>query len=99
MNNQKNNLYWELNLPLQVWPIREDREDENSPIIDHDILNYMPRRSRCDTIKLSELLGEQTHEEFFETAALHFENLAKLMREVAADPSKHVYYHDTGMDK
>ena len=45
------------------------------------------------------VVGEQTREEFFESAALHLENLARLMREAAKDPALRVYYHDAGMSK
>lgn len=94
----KNKEYWLFNLPLQVFPERENEEDDSSPIVDHKILNYMPRKGCCIDAKLSDLLGDQTHSEFFETAALHFENLAKLMRKVAIDSSAYVYYPDQDME-
>lgn len=93
---QKNQLFWAYNLPLQVWPSIEANpeagEDERE-----SILNYMPRRARCETLFLDEVLGDQTREEFFEEAARRLENLARLMREAAKDPSKHVYYPDEGL--
>lgn len=95
----KNSLYWAYNLPLQVWPNHEDMDDESSPITDYRILNYMPRKERTFEVLLSELLGDQTREEFLETAALHLENLAKLFREAISDPNKCIYYHDDGMEK
>lgn len=93
-----NKLYWAYNLPLQVWPKHADPEDENSPVIGARVVNYMPRKERCCDLDLEEVLGEQTREEFFETAALHLENLGRLMRAAGKDPSAHVYYHDAGMD-
>lgn len=93
----KNKLYWAYNLPLQVWPRHRDPDDEDSPVIGWRVLNYMPRKERCEDLDLAEILGEQTREEFFESAARHLENLARLMREAAADTEKHVYYHDEGM--
>lgn len=81
---EKNNLYWEYNLPLQYWP-GENGEDAT-------IVNYSPRRAQAQTAELD--LGEQTHEEFFNTAADKLENLAKLMRRAAKEPTFHVYYHD-----
>lgn len=93
----KNRLYWAYNMPLQVWPKHQDPDDENSPIVGARVLNYMPRKERCEDSDLSDLLGEQTREEFFESAALHLENLARLMREAAKDPALLVYYHDKGM--
>jgi hypothetical protein len=99
VSEQKNALYWSYNLPLQVWPRHEDCEDADSRVVGARILNYMPRKERCETVDLAELLGEQTREEYFETAALHLENLARLMRKAAADPSFAVYYADCGMDK
>ncbi len=95
----KNQLYWAYNLPLQVWPKHADPNDEKSPIVGARVLNYMPRKERCDDCDLADLLGEQTREEFFESAALHLENLARLMREAAKDPALLVYYHDAGMPK
>lgn len=96
---EKNGLYWAYNLPLQVWPTRQDPDDDNSPIVGARVLNYMPRKVRCQECDLIELLGEQTREEFFESAALHLENLARLMREAAKDPAMQVYYPDNGMKK
>lgn len=95
----KNDLYWAYNLPLQVWPKHEDKYDETTPIIETRILNYMPRKERCVMLDLEECIGDQTREEFFETAARHLENLAKLMREAAQDQEVVVYYHDDGMEK
>jgi hypothetical protein len=93
-----NELYWGYNLPLQVWPKHADPEDENSPVIGARILNYMPRKERCCELELEEVMGEQSREEFFECAALRFENLARLMREAAKNPAMHVYYHDSGLE-
>jgi hypothetical protein len=95
----KNKWYWAYNLPLQVWHIHKDECDETSPVVGTRILNYMPRKEYCNNLDLEECLGDQTREEFFETAALHFENLARLFREVASDPSRTIYYHDDGMEK
>lgn len=91
---RKNRLYWAYNLPLQVWPIHEDPENEKSPVIGTTILNYMPRKERCQnaSFKELELPGEQTREEFFETAAQVLENLAVLMRKAGKDPNFTVYY-------
>lgn len=95
--SEKNGLYWAYNLPLQVWPIHEKPEDENSKIVGARILNYMPRKERCHETTLDELLDEQTREEFFESAAKRFENMARLMREAAKDERLVVYYPDTGL--
>jgi hypothetical protein len=82
-------LYFAFNLPLQVWPT-EDGTDAR-------ILNYMPRRERCEEMLLSEAIGDVTRAEFFEHAAKCYENMARLMRAAGADPAVHVYYHDEGM--
>lgn len=95
----KDSLYWAYNLPLQVWPRHEDPEDETSPVVGARILNYMPRKERCCDLDLNDLLEEETRAEFFESAALHLENLARLMREASKDPSLCVYYPDEGMVK
>lgn len=98
MSERKNRLYWSFNLPLQVWPEHED-DDENKPIVGCRILNYMPRKERCVLLNLEEVLGEeQTREEFFEDAARHLENLARLFREAKNNPAATVYYHDEGME-
>jgi hypothetical protein len=94
----KNSIYWSYNLPLQVWPVYEDPETvdfDSCPVVGTRILNYMPRKRRCEEIELSDVIGDQTREEFFETAAIHLENLARLMRTVKDDPRAHVYYHDS----
>ena len=96
----KNKLYWAYNLPLQVWPKHEEGEDEDaSSIIGWRILNYMPRKERVQECDLDEIIEDQTREEFFESAALHLENLARLMREAGKNPALIVYYPDEGMTK
>lgn len=95
----KNDLYWSYNLPMQMFPIHENEEDETTPVVDYDILNYMPRKSACTHLKLSEVLDEQTHEEFCEAAAAHLEHLAKLFRQMGKKEVEHIYYPDHGMDK
>jgi hypothetical protein len=89
-------LYWAYNLPLQVHPFFQDEDDESSPVIKTEIVNYMPRKERCIRCDLAETLEicGQTREEFFETAATYLENLARLMRMAAKDPAMIVYYHD-----
>lgn len=94
----KNKLYWAYNLPLQVWPRHENSEDESSPVVDARLVNYMPRKECCGELLLSEAIGDQSREEFFEDAARHLENLARLMRIAAKDPKATIYYHDEGMD-
>lgn len=86
----KNQIYWAYNLPLQVWPDDDD---------DARILNYMPRKGCVIDVSLSEVIGSQSRDEFFENAALHLENLARLMRACKTDSKSVVYYHDAGMDK
>jgi hypothetical protein len=87
-------LYWAYNLPLQYWPADADEEGRVSS---GRIVNYMPRKESLCSLDYPACLGDQTHEEFFETAALYFENLAKLFRRAAADKTKGIYYHDVGM--
>ena len=89
------NIYWAYNLPLQVWPTYQDPDDEASPVVGTEILNYMPRKERCERIELD--LEGMTREEFFERAAQTLENLARLMRKAGRDPSKCVYYPNNGM--
>ncbi len=95
----KNNLYWAFNVPLQIWPKHADGLDETSEVVGYTVLNYMPRKERLCSVEMHEVLGDQTREEFLESAALHLENLAKLMREAISDPRKHIYYPDIGMTK
>ena len=86
----KNRIYWAYNIPLQVWP-GEDGKDAR-------ILNYMPRHERCETLDLRNVIGDQTHKEFFQTAAQYLENLAKRFRKLANGEVDIVYYPDEGMD-
>lgn len=95
----KNDLYWTYNLPMQMFPIHQDEEDSKSPVIDYSIVNYMPRKASCATFNLSEVLEDQTHEEFCEAAAAHLEHLAKLFRQIGRKEIEHIYYPDNGMDK
>ena len=95
---EKNGLYWAYNLPLQVWPRHENPEEDASPIIGARLLNYMPRKECVTETDLDELIGEQSREEFFESAAKRFENMARLFRKAANDPAMTIYYHDEGME-
>lgn len=83
------NPYFTYNLPLQVWP-SESGGDR--------ILNYMPRKETCRSLDLDECRGEQSRADFLNEAAMHLENLARLMRAAAADPTLNVYYHDEGFE-
>lgn len=87
----KNQIYWAYNLPLQVWP-----DDDGK---DARILNYMPRKEGVINVRLSEVIGSQSRDEFFENAALRLENLARLMRACKDDSKSVVYYPDAGMDE
>ena len=96
----KNSTYWSYNLPLQLWAEHgEDDEAEEGLVVGYRVLNYMPRRERCETLQLEELLGEQTREEFLEQTALTLENLARLFRKAKDDPALNIYYPDEGMEK
>lgn len=88
---KQDNCYWVYNLPLQVW---FDEESDDARIV-----NYMPRKERCCEIQLSEVIGNQSKEEFFSQAAFYFDNLARLMREAAAGSKVDIYYHDQGVNK
>ena len=88
--NAKNSIYWAYNLPLQAWPTNEGS---------YHILNYMPRHERCEMLEMSNVVGDQSPEEFFETAAKHLENLARQFRRLANKEIDRVYYPDEGMDK
>jgi hypothetical protein len=94
----KNRLYWSYNLPLQLWPKHKNPQDKDSPVVDYDVLNYSPRKERVVMCSLDELRGEQTREEYLETAAIHLENLARLFREAIKDEHMVIYYHDEGME-
>lgn len=95
MEHDKNKRYWNYNLPLQLWPDHEDPDDDNSKVVGYSILNYMPRKERCITLKLDEdTLEEQTYEEFCTKAAEVLENLAELFRRAATNPGTIIYYPD-----
>ncbi len=96
---QKNKLYWSYNLPLQVWARRKDQEDEKSEIVDYRLLNYMPRKESFCELMLSDVKNDQNHEEFFETAATMYDNLAKQCRAIARSEDDGIYYPDSGMEE
>lgn len=85
-----NSLYWAYNLPLQLWPSEGGDEAR--------IVNYMPRKEQLCDLALSDAMGEQTREEFFEQAALCLENMAHLFRQAKTDTKLTIYYHDEGME-
>jgi hypothetical protein len=92
-NRDKNKITWEYNIPLQVWPIHKDPENETTPIIGWEILNYMPRKERVVRLNLEEVLGGQTREEYMNTAAIYYERMAEMFREAAKNKSRIIYYH------
>lgn len=79
---EKNERYWMYNLPLQAG------------LIEASVLNYSPRKDDARWMPLSQVLGDQTEEEYFNTAADVLENLATLMRARAKNPKLTVYYPD-----
>lgn len=98
----KNSIYWAYNVPLQIWPEYEegkDSEDPDATVVDYRVVNYMARKEGIGDFMLSEVLDEQSREEFLESAALHLENLARQFREAIQDPKKYIYYADDGMKK
>lgn len=96
---EEENIYWAYNLPLQVYPQHENKDDESSPVISTSILNYMPRKHTCEMLDLEECFDGLVREEFFNKAADILENLAKHMRKAAIDPSHTVYYPDEELTK
>ncbi len=48
-------------------------------------------------LEMSNVVGDQSPEEFFETAAKHLENLARKFRRLANKEIDQVYYPDEGM--
>jgi hypothetical protein len=93
LNIEKNELYWGYNLPLQVWPEHEDPDDEDSPVVGWEVLNYMPRKERCIRLPLDEeLMVGQTRKEYMLTAAMVCEQLAEKFRKAAEDESLTIYY-------
>lgn len=93
-------VYWAYNLPLQIYPIHEDPDDETTPIVDHEILNYMARRSRCTEILLTgdAMSGEPVDlGAYCERAARVLENLADQFRKYGRGEINIVYYPDSGM--
>lgn len=92
-----NDIYWTYNIPLQVWPVRQEEENKDSPIVGYEVLNYAPRKSSCSTMNSSDfkdLLKEQNEEEFFNNAADKLEALAKKFRQMAKKEISHIYYPD-----
>ena len=79
------------NLPLQAW-----REEDGSI----RVLNYMPRRERCNNLDLSELKDDGIVEkDYFYGVSVNLINLAILFAEFAEGKRYHVYYHDEDLDK
>ena len=88
----KDEIYWAYNLPLQMWPIREDPENEKSEIIEYNILNYMPRKSSCAMME-NEIDLEHIPRYCRNTAKL-LRNLANLFEALAEKKIDTIYYPD-----
>jgi len=80
---QWNELYWAYNCPLQMWP-----DDDGS----WRVVNYMPRKERCDSI--DELVTREEMPQFCRNAAARLRNLAVLFDAMAEGKIDYIYYPD-----
>jgi len=83
---------FEYNLPVQAY-----RNEEDGAI---NVINYMPRKNRCDEISLDELKPEGMSErDYFHGVALNLLNLAILFVEFAEKKRDAVHYHDEDLER
>ena len=94
--------YFTYNVPLQIWIYWKDYENPKSGIdLDQsNILNYMPRKERCEFMKLSEVFSPSEDitveivKDFLHVSSLVLKNLADQFTKVdfSSNEAPYVYY-------
>ena len=82
-----NNIYWDFNLPLQMWPL---------PNGNWRVVNYMPRHQRCE--EMEQEVTEAELPQFCKNAATVLRNLANLFDTLAEKKINVIYYPDQDVD-
>ena len=85
-------LYWSYNCPLQMWPQHENPEDEKSKIVGWRVVNYMPRKERCQD--LGEEISPDELKNFCDNAAIILKNLAERFEKLGNREIDIIYYPD-----
>ena len=99
---QVGSLYFSYNVPLQVYvEFNEDGKPESGISIENStILNYMPRKQRCELLKFWQVFENIEHvtaqdvKDFMNVSALILEHLAEQFKKLdpAKDPEPCIYY-------
>lgn len=94
--------YFAYNVPLQIWIYWKDDENPKSGIdLDQsNILNYMPRKERCEFMRLSEVFSPSEDitveivKDFLHVSSLILKNLADQFTSLdfAKSEAPYVYY-------
>ena len=86
-------IYWSYNCPLQMWPVTEDPEDENSKVLGWRVVNYMPRKESCSDMG-DELVSKDELKTYCNNASKVLRNLASLFDALAENRIDTIYYPD-----
>lgn len=81
-------LFWAYNLPLQMWGTADDGKADDS----WRVLNYMPRKERCQYLESS--VTKEELPQFCQNTALILRNLADLFEALGRGEINHIYYPD-----
>lgn len=98
---QLGKLYFAYNVPLQIWINYKEDDDPGSGIdlSESNILNYMPRKERCEFLNLDEVFSTSEDitaediKEFAKVSALILRNLAARMERLDPLGKNHIVYY------
>ena len=103
---QLDDIYFAYNVPLQIWIAynKGDEPESGINLSESRILNYMPRKERCETEALDEVFSSGVDvtvddiKEFMRISALIVKNLAKQMENfdpLGGEDCNYIYYPNT----
>jgi len=103
---QLGEVHFAYNVPLQIWIAynKEDEPESGINLSESRILNYMPRKERCEMEALDEVFSSDVDvtaddlKEFMRISALIVKNLAKQMENfdpLGGEDRNYIYYPNT----
>lgn len=86
-------IYWGMNMPLQMWGSTNETTGER----EYAVLNYMPRKERCQT--LESRVTQEELPQFCKNAAVVLRNLASLFEALGEGKIRTIYYPDQTVEE
>lgn len=90
-------IYWGMNLPLQMWPTGGDEMGNANAPKEWRVLNYMPRKESCKGLEST--VTEAELPQFCKNTAIILRNLANLFEALGERKIDTIYYPDQTVEE